>query len=66
MLFRSKERRRSGEDPDGLCSLQQQQYGNNDEKNELPSGDELGENCEEAYYLGPDDSYCHTTFWARL
>ena len=41
-------------------------YSNNNEKNELPFGNELGENCEEAYCSGPDNSYCHITFWARL
>ena len=56
----------NGEDPDGLCFLQQQQCGSNDEENELPSKDELGENCEEADCPRPNDSYCHTTFWARL
>ena len=59
-------RTRNGEDLDGLCSLQQQQCGSNDEKNELPSEDEFGENYEKVYCSSPDDSYCHTTFWARL
>ena len=41
-------------------------YSNNNVKNELPSKDELVEDCEEAYCSSPDDSHCHTTFWARL
>ncbi|XP_075654945.1 uncharacterized protein LOC142625128 [Castanea sativa] len=41
-------------------------YLRNDEKNELPFGDEFGGNCEEANCSGPDDPYYHITFWARL
>ena len=40
--------------------------GGNDEKNELPSEDELKEDNEEAKCSSPNNSYCHTTFWARL
>ena len=57
---------RSGEDPHGLCSTQQQQRGGNDEENELPSEDELREDCKEGNCSSPNNSHCHTTFWARL
>jgi len=32
----------------------------------LPSWDEFGESYEEANYSRPSNSYCHTTFYARL
>ena len=35
-------------------------------ENELPSEDELREDCEEGNCSSPNNSHCHTTFWARL
>ena len=36
------------------------------EENELPFGDELGEDCKESKCPSTNNSYYHTTFWARL
>jgi len=48
--------------PIDFAPYKKQQCGSDDEKNELPFGDELGEDYEEAYCSSPDDSHYHTTF----